>query len=406
MSREHLNLQEVARRLKRSEEIPHDLMNSAINEITDTSFSSSERVAASQISETAGKYLESWALLNFISAKYSKEEVFAIVETRKKLVSRLALLLPSIVERLKLRDIRDISSATHQIYDCAGDYPVIEKSQYSAQQRKKAVQGINSIIELAERLDEALDQAGRHVDIELHHHKDAIARFRGNEPELRRIEDLRSELMALRFASRLTLYRDGVGEQSFYVGDNKAKTHVVECAYRLALQFGAPVLKTTPGSDFSTLCSLILELATGTANESLAGAINKFARSPERREIDEEEKIHRYENSDEGISEYESDNFSSVKARIKSLEAEELFWKSMLSSQKWDDNSIQHISIRFLDARERKQAAMKEHGPFIVWASQMSRTTLEAWREESERHETKLLALAVELGQKTRSRKD
>ena len=208
-----------------------------------------------------------WALLNFISAKYSNEEVFELIETRRKLVSRLALLLPTIIELLKLTDIRDISSATHQIYDCAGDYPAIENSQYSSRRRKKIVQGINSIIELAERLDEALDQAGRHVDIELHHHKDAIARVRGNERELGHIEELRRELMALRFVSRLTLYRDDVGERSFFVGDNKAKTHIVECAYRLALRYGTPVLKTTPGSDFSTLCSLIFELATGTASE-------------------------------------------------------------------------------------------------------------------------------------------
>jgi len=40
------------------------------------------------------------------------------------------------------------------------------------------------------------------------------------------------------------------------VGDNKAKNHGIECAYRLALQFGAPTLKTAPGSDFSNLCSL------------------------------------------------------------------------------------------------------------------------------------------------------
>jgi hypothetical protein len=259
---------------------------------------------------------------------------------------------------------------------------------------------------LAEQLDEALDQASRHVDIEFHQHKDAIARFRETEQELRHIENLRRELMALRFASRLTLYRDSVGERSFYIGDNKAKTHVVERAYRLTLQFGAPVLKTTPGSDFSNLCSLILELATGVPHESLAGAINKFARSPERREIDEEEKIHRYENSDEGMAEYESDNFLNVKARIKSLETEEAFWQNMLSSQPWDENSIQQISIRMFDVIQQKQAAMKEHGPFIVWASQMSRTTLEEWREESERHETKMLSLAIELGQKIRNRAD
>ncbi|CDZ48816.1 hypothetical protein [Neorhizobium galegae] len=406
MSREQVHLNEVARHIKRGEQIPNDLMNSAINEITDTSFSKRERIAASHISASAGKHLESWALLNFISAKYSEEELNAIIGTRKRLVSRLAIVLPSIIDIFQLTDIHDISSAINQIYDCARDYPVIEKSQFSSQQRKKAVRGINSIIQLAEQLDEVLDQASRHVDSEFNHHKGAIARFYETEQELRHIENLRRELMALCFASRLTLYRDSVGERSFYVGDNKAKTHVVECAYRLALQFGAPALKTTPGSNFSNLCGLILELATGIPHESLAGAINKFARSPERREIDEEEKIYCYENSDEGMEEYESDNFSSVKARIRSLEAEEAFWQNMLSSQPWDEKSIQQISIRMLDVVQQKQTAMKEHGPFIVWVSQMSHTTLDEWRQESERHENKMLSLAVELGQRVRNRAD
>lgn len=404
MNRSYTYLTEFAKRLKRDEEIPHDLMNAVINEITDTSFSEKKRAIALALSESAGTYLENWAILDFISDKYSQDEVSELIETRKTLVSRLSLPLPSIIELLKLAHIGDIASAIHQIYDCAKDYPVIERSQYSSQQRKKAVQGINSIIDLAEQLDEALDRAGTHVDIEFHHHKDAVARINGNERELDHIEELRRELKALRFVSRLTLYRDDVGERSFYVGDNKARTHIVEYAYRLALQFGTPILKTTPGSDFSTLCSLIFEVATGMANESLAGAINKFARSSERQEIDEEEIIHRYENSDEGISEYESDNFSSVKAKIKSCGAEEIFWQSMMSSRQWDDSSHYHISLRFLDARERKENAMKEHGPFIVWASQIGSGTFDEWRKESDRHEDKILALAIELGQKSRGR--
>lgn len=406
LNRDQENLNEVARRIKRGEEIPHDLMNSAINEITDASFGKEERVAASRIDASAGRHLESWALLNFISSKYSEEEVAEIIFTRKKLVSRLTIVLPSIIEILKLTNTRDKSSVIHQIYDCAGDYPVIEKSQFSSQQRKKAIQSISLIIQLAEQLDEVLDSSSNHINIVFHHHKEAIARFRETEPELDPLGNIRRELMALRFASRLALYRDSVGERSFYVGDNKAKTHVVECAYRLALQFGTPVFKTTPGSDFSNLCSLIFELATGIPHESLAGAINKFARSPEKREIDEEEKIYRHENSDEGMAEYESDNFFSLKSQIKSLEAEEVFWRNMLSSQPWDENSIQQISVRLLDVIQQKQAAMKEHGPFIVWASQMSRTALDGWREDAERHEHQILSLAVELGQKTRNRAD
>jgi hypothetical protein len=131
-------------------------MNSAINEITDRSYSDVERNAASQISDEAGKYLESWALLDFISAKSSDEQTAANIEKRKQLVSRMTTLLPSIIELLNIIDVNEMSSATEQIYDCAGAYSVIESSQYSTKQRKQAVQGINSIIELAEQLIGAL----------------------------------------------------------------------------------------------------------------------------------------------------------------------------------------------------------------------------------------------------------
>lgn len=402
MSGEKLHLADVLRHIDRREDIPHDLMNSAINEITDTSFTKQERSTASQISERAGTHLESWALLRFISGKYTEEEITSIVETRKALVSRLSLIVPSIIEILKLKNINEIASAIHQIYDCAGAFSVIEKSQFSSQQRKKAIQEVNSIIRAAEQLDDILDQASSHVDVEFNQHQDAVARFIEFQQDSRHLEDLRRELNALVFASRLTLYRDTVGERALYVGDNRAKTHVVKCAYELTLSFGTPPLKTTPGSDFSNLCSLIHELATGIPHESLAGAINKFARSPERQEIDKEEEIHRFQNSDEGIAEYEADNFSGVKARIKSLEEEEAFWKNTRLSQFWDDTSSQQISIRLLDVLQQKEMAMKEHGPFIVWASQMSRTTLDEWQQEIEWHENRMLALAIERGQHVR----
>jgi len=406
MSDEKLHLTRVLRHIKRGEDIPHALMNLAINEITDTSFTKHERNAASQISESAGTQLEAWALIDFISAKYTDEEVKAIIETRQIFVSRLSVIAPSMIDMLRLTEINDVSSAIHQIYHCARDYAVIEKSQFSSQQRKKATKEVNSIIQLAEQLDDVLDQASDHVDIEFHRHKEAIARSYGSENELRNIDELRRDLTSLIFASKLTLYRDSVGERSFYVGDNKAKTHVVECAYRLALQFNMPPFKTTPGSDFSNFCSLIHELATGIQHESLAGAINKFARSPKRQEIDREEEVHRFENSDEGIAEYEADNFSAVKARIESLEAEEAFWRGMLSSGSWDKKTVQQASIRLADVIQQKQSAIKEHGPFLIWASQISRTTFDEWLQESERHKKKMLSLAVELGQRVRNRAD
>jgi hypothetical protein len=42
-------------------------------------------------------------------------------------------------------------------------------------------------------------------------------------------------------------------------------------------------LVTTPGSQFATLCSLLFEAVSGNADESFSGAINRYARSDDRR---------------------------------------------------------------------------------------------------------------------------
>lgn len=406
MHNEYINLAKIKKFLRSGDQIPHHLMLAALNEVTGTLFTDRERATAESLSQDAGKYLENWALLDFISAKLSDEEVAEIIAIRKTLISRLSVLLPSIVALFNINDLVDIASAIQQIYTCCGDYPVIEKSQYSAQQRKKIVGEISSLISLAEQLDEALDRASRHVDIEFAHHKDAVMRMRTTSQPLRDVDQFRSELGMLRFAAQLTLYRDEAGERSFYVGDNRARTHIVEYAYRMTLQFGAPNLKTTPGSDFSSLCSLMFELATGAADESLAGAINKFARSELRREIDQEEEDNRHENSDEYMAEYEADNFASVKQGIQKLEAEEAFWLRMLADRVWDEKSENQILLRIWDVHAEKEKALKGHGPFIVWASQMSRKTGEEWRARAERYETEILELAIELGRKTRARRD
>lgn len=220
---------------------------------------------------------------------------------------------------------------------------------------------------------------------------------------LQTLDELVHEINYLKFVAELMLYRDQIGDQSFHVGDNRARTHIVKHAYEMSLQFGSPKLTTTPGSDFSLLCSLLFELATGISDESLAGAINKFSRSTERQQIDRNEDMFRYENSDEGMAERESDNFADVKSEAETLAAEENFWQNMFSSRKWDDNFRYQIRLRFLNAQYRKKTILEQHGPFLVWASQISRKTHIEYTEKIETDHLKLLELAIEIGQRRRA---
>ena len=219
------------------------------------------------------------------------------------------------------------------------------------------------------------------------------------------LDGLQRELVQLKFAAELTLYKDETGKEPLFVQGNKARTHVVECAYQISLWVEAPQLVTTPGSDFSLLCGLIYEIATGHADESLAGAINRFARSDLRKRMDRDEAQSRWENSTEYREQYEADNFAHVSEEIANLKGEFEFWKALTNSREWDENSRAQISARLMDLEESMVQTHRQHGPFFVWASQYSWGDLMRMRQEMEDKETEVLSALIELGMSKRQPK-
>ena len=353
---EYSNIQKIMPYFQSGEKIPHRLMLCALNESTDTLFTEGRRAAANAILEGAEDYLHDYYLMDFISAKTDQEQVEKDIQERSKYVSRLQELLPTIVNLLGLNDPSGISSALHQITDCCHDYPLIEKSDFSTTQRKAVLRDLNLLVERVRKLNDLLEVVGNHVSIQFGHHKEAVHRMTSsNAYPARNLDSFQGDLRILGFVTELVKYDDETGGSAFYVGDNKARTHIVEYAYRLAIQFDSPKFVTTPGSDFSNLCSLIFELATGLSDESLAGAINKFARSKLRNEIDQDEITTRYENSDEGMRDWEADNFAHVKANVAELSISEKFWRQMDSSRNWDEFSKGQIAIRLADVLNLNQ---------------------------------------------------
>ncbi len=207
------------------------------------------------------------------------------------------------------------------------------------------------------------------------------------------------------FATDIVIYREKIGDEHFYVGDNKARTHIVECAYSLALYLEKPQFVTTPGSDFAFLCGLIFELATGISDESFAGAINKFARSELRMQLDLHEEELRIENSAEGIREREAENFAAVRERKAQLLKEYGFWKGMEASSQWEEFHATQLALRTLDVLEQIEKTLQEHGPHLVWPSQISERDHEQFWREMEENDARLLRLEIELGQARRAKR-
>lgn len=377
-----------------------------LNLSTDSFFAERERAAAREFSEEAAAYLPSSALLDFISCKIEDDECRAIILNRRTLINRMQNLAAPILVFFGDIEEQSIGSVLSQLSECYADYHFVEASPYASVQRKTVLNDVQRLIDQLDSLDKLLDKAWRHVDIEHETHKRAIQQVaKGDAYPVRSIDQLRDELRLLRFSADLALYKDAIGERAFFTSDNKARTHIVETAYRLSLQFDTPQLVTTPGSDFSTLCSLMFELATGVADESLAGAINRFARSEERREIDRDEQSFRYENSDEGMHEREADNFAHVKSASDRLASEAAFWRTMRRARQWDDFALQQIAMRLVYVRDELEIAAKMNGPHFVWASQMGPTLRHEYTEGLHESGEMLLRLAVELGRAVRARR-
>jgi hypothetical protein len=159
-----------------------------------------------------------------------------------------------------------------------------------------------------------------------------------------------------------------------------------------------PKFTTTPGSQFSFLCGLIYEIATGKADESLAGAINRFSSSEDKKRMDMDELENKTENDN-----YESgDNFAEVKNEARRLLKEADLWKRISSSRDWSTEESRLIYLRLKAIVERIEECLNRVGPFLVWAHQPSSVdTSEIWGAVH-RRERDLLAREITLGRTRR----
>lgn len=143
--------------------------------------------------------------------------------------------------------------------------------------------------------------------------------------------------------------------------------HIVEDAFTLSQWFNGPPLVTTPGSDFSVTCSILNEIVSGCRDESLAGAINRFARSEKRRRIQTEEDQIRAEN----LEGFVPDNFRAIDAEIASAAEDEQTYRKLAALPNLSPMAVLMAHRMVRDAQTRTDAARARYGPNLIWAHQM-----------------------------------
>jgi hypothetical protein len=349
----------------------------------------------------ARDYLHAHQLELLVRDDITVEVARGEVQRQKAFVQRLVDLLPTLLRYFKLEDEAQLVRALNLIDDCCHDFPLIE----SGTRRDRA---LRDAISAVERAEEAVGQAVAalaalrrvgSVDIDIDRFLDCYLERIGEETSRQHFDVFVEHLRLRHDILKICVLRAKSEDGYLFVSDNQAKTHVVETAYHLSRWHHGPPLVTTPGSDFSVVCSLLYEIVGGKRDESLAGAINRFARSKERREIDQFE---REEERLEAIG--DADNFLFVKEEarraIKEADDYRALWER---AEELGDGPRYLIKIMFENAAERATSAQNRYGPNIVWAHQMPLNEEgKAATERIRAAEARRKRMVIELGETRR----
>jgi len=209
------------------------------------------------------------------------------------------------------------------VADCSEGY---RASLHSGRKDRKEREALNAIAQASASLKNAIKAVGvaqrfATIAYEEYHellfdpdtaklaHIDRLKKH-SNTKERRTIEVLTREMDVCRAAFDIALASARQNPDELLLAGSNSKTTVVSYAHDMSLMWSGPKISTTPGSNFSVLCSLLFECVSGKADESLAGAINRYARSRQRLKLDEEEREYQEEQA-------LSDNFDDLKNTIE-----------------------------------------------------------------------------------------
>jgi hypothetical protein len=235
---------------------------------------------ANSIVSDAGNYLDSNLITALVRADITDEDVRSEIRTQKAFLSRLSLLLPAVLEHFEFNPKATAVNALSCIDDCHHDFNFASTAKRQDAIRREIFDSFRTAIRSVEKSVEALKAVEKYVDREFETIHEVYSKRVQNANKSRYyFSTLLNDLGICRDSLEIVAYRARSDEDYLIVSDNQARTTVVEYAYMMCRFWDGPALVTTPGSKFSTLCSLLYEIASGTPDESLAGAINRYARS-------------------------------------------------------------------------------------------------------------------------------
>jgi len=308
--------------------------------------------------ERPGVYLQPHILSALVRADITEDEAASHLERNKAFFSRLVELLPSLIAFFGNRN--GWWGILSTIDDCHNDFHVTSTSSRKDRQLRETKDLLTDALTTVVQAAEALKSAKRHFDIEFNRYREV---YYSSVERPRYLDELIDEL---RMCSGVLEIVNATADQDpnhLLLSGNDKRTMLVEWAYHMCTMWDGPKLVTTPGSEFAALCSLLLEAVSGAADESLSGAINRFARSDARKKWDEE--------GDEQ-EESENDNFIAEKKIMRVSMREIALCKALQSTAGLSTMAKNLFLMKINDEWRKHVEARDRYGPRQVYIDQLN----------------------------------
>jgi hypothetical protein len=309
----------------------------------------------------ASSYLRSHTLRALVRSDITEEEAAKHLEQNKAFFGRLVNLLPSIMRFFsKEARLRNPQGIVMSIDDCHNDFLAAGNALRRDRQVREAKEKLTRASRLAIESASALSDAEGHFEIEFDRYRAVY--YRPVPGPGRFLGDLIDELRMCAGVLDIVHEIADIKPKHLFVFGNDQRTDLVESVYHMCTMWDGPKLVTTPGSDFSALCSLMFEAASGNSSEGLAGAINRFARSDDRRQWDLEGEE----------DEADDDNFETEKQRMGYSSKQIELCKRLLQKAGLSEMAISLLNARIKHEEKEYEKARRTYGPRQVYASQMN----------------------------------
>ncbi|KQX38211.1 hypothetical protein ASD04_11380 [Devosia sp. Root436] len=355
-------------------------------------------------------YLTKWEIDGIISADISEDQALTLSRNRLHRCQKISELYPEILRLFAKKTNFVLRYTAERLHDLANDFdvPATEKrrpdkvlrDKLRQSQKAKAAfeEALVALSEMEEALPEFMGEFHR-MSWALDYQADAGLE-RADDWPIQSSESLKIMLGLVVVALDVVHFDLSSESPREFLRDYRmGKRDVVALAYDFHINCSGPPLVTTPGSDFSYLCSLIYEVATGKTGEGLAGAIIDFARSRQRREEDQyQEEIERDEKAYVA-----GDNFYHQKVGAES-DIEAARWYHDAAGSYRGTSSTSEALLRVANSLLARAASRRSQiGPFIVWASHIPSKRNEEWQAQARAREEELRELRIRIGELQRA---